>query len=610
MPPSPDIVIVGSGMGGATVAAGLAATGASILLLERGERLRPGNGERSTKAIFVENRFRTKELWLDGEGQPFNPGNFYYVGGNSKLYGAALFRFRREDFEACEHPGGVSPAWPFSYEELEPWYGRAEALYQVRGCAGEDPTEPPRSTPYPHPPVPDEPAIARVRERLKQRGLHPFSLPLGVDVERWLQGGRTPWDGHPDTRSGKMDAETCGLAAALEYANVRLETGARVERLEATPDGRRVSAVHVRKGGRTEKLTPGIVVLCAGAVNSAAILLRSTGGARTVSGARPADGARSAGSAPPVDEIHAAGGIHTTGGTRSAGSAHTVGSVPLVDGAHTAGSAPPVDEIHAAGGVHTTGGTRSAGSAHTAGSVPPAGETHAADGTHTTGGSRPPGLANRSGQVGRHFMNHNCSAMLAIDPRRRNRAVYQKTLGLNDFYLSDGEGGPPLGNVQLLGKIDGTILKANVPWAPKPLLDWAARRSVDWYLMSEDLPDPESRVRIDGRDVVLDWTRTNMEAHRRLSAVMRRVLKDCGYPVVLAKPFDRRTPSHQCGTVRIGDDPARSALDPHCKAWDHDNLYVADASCLPTSAAVNPALTVAALALRAADRIRRTELGA
>ena len=532
MPPSPDIVIVGSGMGGATVAAGLAATGASILLLERGERLRPGNGERSTKAIFVENRFRTKELWRDGEGQPFNPGNFYYVGGNSKLYGAALFRFRREDFEAREHPGGISPAWPFPYEELEPWYGRAEALYQVRGCAGEDPTEPPRSTPYPHPPVPDEPAIARVRERLKQRGLHPFSLPLGVDVERWLQGGRTPWDGHPDTRSGKMDAETCGLAAALEYANVRLETGARVERLEATPDGRRVSAVHVRKGGRTEKLTPGIVVLCAGAVNSAAILLRSTGGARMVSGARPADGARS------VDE------------------------------------------------------------------------THAADGTHTTGGSRPPGLANRSGQVGRHFMNHNCSAMLAIDPRRHNCAVYQKTLGLNDFYLSDGDGGPPLGNVQLLGKIDGTILKANVPWAPKPLLNWAARRSVDWYLMSEDLPDPESRVRIDGRDVVLDWTRTNMEAHRRLSAVMRRVLKDCGYPVVLAKPFDWRTPSHQCGTVRIGDDPARSALDPHCKAWDHDNLYVADASCLPTSAAVNPALTVAALALRAADRIRRTELGA
>ena len=488
-------------MGGATAAAGLAPTGASILILERGERLAPGNGERSTRAIFVENRFRTRELWRDGEGRPFNPGNFYYVGGNSKLYGAALFRFRREDFRAREHPGGTSPGWPFPYEDLEPWYGRAEALYRVRGRLGDDPTEPSHSTPYHHPPVPDEPSIAAVRERLKRQGLHPFSLPLGVDVERWLEGGRTPWDGHPDTRSGKMDAETCGLAAALGHGNVRLETGARVERLEAAPDGGRITAVRVRKDGRTETLAPGLVVLCAGAVNSAAILLRS------------------------------------------------------------------------AGGVH------------------------------------PAGLANRSDQVGRHFMNHNCSAMLAIDPRRRNDAVYQKTLGLNDFYLSDGDGGLPLGNVQLLGKIDGTILKANVPWAPKPVLDRVARRSVDWYLMSEDLPDPESRVRIDGRDVVLDWTRTNMEAHRRLSAVMRRVLKDCGYPIVLARPFDRRTPSHQCGTVRIGDDPARSALDPHCKAWDHDNLYVVDASCLPTSAAVNPALTVAALALRAADRIRRKELG-
>ena len=502
MASSPDIVIIGSGMGGATVAAGLAPTGASVLILERGERLDPGNGERSTRAIFVENRFRTREQWRDGNSRPFNPGNFYYVGGNSKMYGAALFRFRHEDFEAREHPGGVSPAWPFPYETLEPWYDRAEALYRVRGRLGEDPTEPPHSTPYPHPPIPDEPAIAGVRERLKRQGLHPFSLPLGVDVDRWLAGGRTPWDGHPDTRSGKMDAETCALAAALAHDNVRIETGAKVERLEATPGGRRIAAVHVRHAGDSKRVTAGIVVLSAGAVNSAALLLRS------------ADGAN------------------------------------------------------------------------------------------------PAGLANRSDQVGRHFMNHNCSAMLAIDPRRRNDAVYQKTLGLNDFYLSDGADGPPLGNVQLLGKIDGTILKANLPWCPKPALDWTARRSVDWYLMSEDLPDPESRVRVDGEDIVLDWTRANLEAHERLTATMRGVLKACGYPIVLARPFDRRTPSHQCGTVRIGDDPSRSALDPHCKAWDHDNLYVVDASCLPTSAAVNPALTIAALALRAADRIRCTELSA
>ena len=494
MPASPDIVIIGAGMGGASVAAGLAKSGASLLILERGRRLTPGNGERSTRAIFAENRFRTGELWRDGAGRRFNPGNFYCVGGNSKVYGAALFRFRREDFTASEHPGGVSPAWPFDYDELEPWYGRAETLYQVRGRLGDDPTEPPHSTPYPHPPVADEPAVAALRARLSAHGLHPFSLPLGIDIDRWLQGGQTPWDGFPGIGGGKMDAETCALAAALAHPNVRLETGVRVRRLQASADGGRISAVHIENNGVRSTLTPGIVVLCAGAVNSAAILLRSRG------------------------------------------------------------------------------------------------------------------IANRNGHIGRCFMNHNCSAMLAIDPRRRNESVYQKTLGVNDFYLPGGACDMPLGNAQLLGKVDATILKANLPRIPKPALDWTARHSVDWYLISEDLPDPSSRVRVDGEHIILEWARSNLTAHRRLTRTMRGVLKACGYPVVLCKPFDRRTPSHQCGTIRIGAEPNASALDPHGKAWEHDNLYVADASCLPSSAAVNPALTVAALALRTAAHIARTAL--
>jgi choline dehydrogenase-like flavoprotein len=182
-------------------------------------------------------------------------------------------------------------------------------------------------------------------------------------------------------------------------------------------------------------------------------------------------------------------------------------------------------------------------------------------------------------------------------------SVYQKTLGINDFYLDDGEGGPPLGNVQLLGKITAPIFRANLPWAPGVALSWLARHSVDWYLMSEDLPDPESRVRVDGQTIVLDWRRSNMTAHQRLVARMREVFKAAGYPIVLARPFDRRTPSHQCGTVRFGTDPADSALDPFCRAHDHSNLFVVDASFLPTSAAVNPALTIAAQALRVADHL-------
>jgi len=222
--------------------------------------------------------------------------------------------------------------------------------------------------------------------------------------------------------------------------------------------------------------------------------------------------------------------------------------------------------------------------------------------------SRDGGLANRSGTVGRYFMNHNCSAMLAIDPRSANDSVYQKTLGINDFYLDDGRGGPPLGNIQLLGRVTAPILRSNLRLVPEWLLRPMSRRSVDWYLMSEDLPNPESRVTVEGARVRLDWRRSNWSAHEGLVQAFKERLRAAGYPIVLAKPFDRRTPSHQCGTVRIGRDPSASPLDPCCRAWDHPNLFVVDASFLPTSAAVNPALTIAAQALRVADHIARYDL--
>ncbi|MFL5336726.1 MAG: FAD-dependent oxidoreductase [Geminicoccaceae bacterium] len=489
MPADADVLIIGSGIGGATLAAGLAGGGARITILERGAQLPDGPAARDAKAIFVDQHYRPSETWCDGQGARFNPGNYYYVGGNSKFYGAVMLRYREQDFAELEHEGGVSPAWPFPYATLEPWYGRAERLFQVRGAAGQDPTEPTHSQGYLFAPVPDEPAIAAVRERLAAQGLRPFSLPLAVDIDRWLSRGSTPWDAFPDTRSGKLDAETAPLAQALHSPDVSLVTGAYVQRLLLAPDGRRVEGVEYVQDGERRVIRAGTVALCAGAVNSAALLLRSGG------------------------------------------------------------------------------------------------------------------VANRSGVVGRYFMNHNCTAMLVVDPRVVNDSVYQKTLGINDFYLDDGKGGPPLGNVQLLGKISGPILRANARWAPEFAMSWLARRSVDWYLMSEDLPDPESRVRVDGETIVLDWCRSNMTAHQRLVARMRELFRAAGYPVVLARPFDRRTPSHQCGTVRFGSDPATSALDPFCRAHDHPNLFVVDASFLPTSAAVNPALTIAAQALRVADHL-------
>jgi choline dehydrogenase-like flavoprotein len=218
------------------------------------------------------------------------------------------------------------------------------------------------------------------------------------------------------------------------------------------------------------------------------------------------------------------------------------------------------------------------------------------------------GVANKSDKVGRHFMNHNSSAVLAIDPRTINDSIYQKTFGLNDFYCDDGAGGPPLGNIQLLGRISGSILKANLRHVPEFALNWLSQHAVDFYAMSEDLPNPDSRVTLDGAGIRLDWKRSNWASHLVLIAKLRGRLHAAGYPIVLARAFDGRTPSHQCGTVRIGLDPAQAPLDPWCRAYDHPNLFVVDAAFLPTSAAVNPALTIAAQALRVANHIARNDL--
>ena len=493
---TPDVIIIGSGMGGATLAAALAPSGRRILILERGQRLEHSPEARDPQAIFGRGHFRPDETWLDGDGKSFSPGNYYVAGGNSKFYGAVLMRYRAEDFAPLRHLGGTTRGWPFGYAQMEPWYQAAEALYQVRGIMGEDPTEPAHSGTYVFPPVPDEPAIADLRARLQRVGLHPSSLPLGVDIDRWLAKGQTPWDAFPDTCGGKMDAETVGLARAMQHPNVTLQTGARVVRLLAA--GGRITGVEVAGQG---VLTAPLVVLSAGAVMSAALLL---------------------------------------------------------------------------------------------------GSGNAAD---------PGGLANRSDQLGRNFMNHNLSAVLALHPLRRNDSIYQKTIHINDFYLKGGADDSPLGNIQLLGKISGPILASDTA-IPRPVAHWIARRSVDLLAMSEDLPNPDSRVTLKGDQVCLDWKRSNWEAHLALVTKLKQNLRKAGYPIVLSRAFDRRTPSHQCGTARMGDNPATSVVNAQCRSHDLANLYIVDASVLPTSAAVNPALTIAALALRAADHITRTEFAA
>ena len=496
----PDVIIIGSGMGGATLAAALAPTGRRILILERGEHLRPSPKDRHAQAIFGDGYFRPDEEWLDGQNNPFNPGNYYNVGGNSKFYGAALIRYRADDFGVVRHSGGATPGWPITYDDLEPDYQAAEHLYSVRGTLGEDPSEPKHSGTYPHPPVPAEPDIADLRKRLARVGLHPASVPLGVDIDTWLAAGETTWDAFPNTSGGKMDAETCGLKAALRHNTVELKTGCRVTSLHADESGR-IASVHFDQNGQNQEVSAPIVVLAAGAVQTAALLLAS------------------------------------------------------------------------------------------------ANDNH------------PTGLANRSDQVGRNFMNHNCSAVIALHPFRHNRAIYQKTLMVNDFYGPSSESPTPLGNIQMLGKITGPILAANTN-LPRWVANAIAARSLDFYAMSEDLPNPDSRVTLKDGQIKLDWQRSNWDAHTKLVSVLKSKLRKAGFPIVVSQPFDRRTPSHQCGTARMGNDPTTSVVDTFCRSHDHKNLFIVDASVLPTSAAVNPALTIAALALRAARHITETEFAA
>ncbi|MFC3087065.1 FAD-dependent oxidoreductase [Tabrizicola soli] len=490
----PDVIIIGSGMGGATLAAALAPTGRRILILERGERLKDSPEARDPAAIFQRGHFKPNETWRDISGAPLHPGNYAYVGGNTKFYGAVLLRYRAEDFAPLRHIDGTTPGWPIGYADLEPFYSKAETLYRVRGDVAGDPTEPPHSALYPFPPVPDEPDIAALRAAFAAQGFHVSALPLGVDIDAWLKRAPTGWDAFPCTTGAKSDAESCGLAEALKHPNVTLQTGTKVIRILS--QGRRVTGVEVERAGARETLAAPLVVLSAGAILSSALLLAS------------------------MNDDH------------------------------------------------------------------------------------PSGLANRSDQVGRNFMNHNLTGMVALNPFRRNRTTYEKTIQVNDFYLTGGPNGEPLGNIQMLGRITGPIL-AGESGLPLWLSRLMADRSIHIMAMSEDLPDPNSRVLWKNGEVVLDWKKTNTRAHDLLVSRLKQAMRKAGWPITLARGFPKSKPSHQCGTNRMGADPATSVVDPNLKAHDLDNLWIVDASVLPTSAAVNPSLTIAALALRAGHHIAR-----
>jgi choline dehydrogenase-like flavoprotein len=512
-----DLIVMGTGPGGASLAQRLAPTGKRILILERGEYLPREEDNWSSKAVFVQGKYQADETWTNARGDTFKPALHYWVGGNSKVYGAALLRLRERDFEQVVHAGGISPAWPLKYAAFARYYDEAEALFHVHGNRGEDPVEPPSDGPYPFPAVQHEPKIAELSEKLAAIGLKPFHLPLGILLDQKPDGFATPtsicmrcsfFDGFPCLLNGKADAQVICIDPMLaEHPNVTLLTGAYVSHLDTDETGRRISSVHVTRAGREETYSADTVVVACGALSSALLLLRS------------------------------------------------------------------------------------ANSRH------------------------PRGLANGSDQVGRNYMRHEMSILVAV-MRHVNETVFQKTLALSDFYFGADDWEFPLGLIQMCAtshsdQIKGEELPAWLEWLPDMPFHEIARHSMDFWLQAEDLPHPDNRVYYKDGRVHLDLTATNAEALTRLKRKLQEILTRIGWPAVLlerslylGQDIGLSGTAHQAGTCRFGTDPATSVLDLDCRAHEVDNLYVTDASFFPSIGAVNPTLTIIANALRVADIIK------
>ena len=504
-----DVVIIGSGAGGGTMARALAPTGRRILVLERGSSFPRHADNWDPGVVWVEQRYRAKELWLASSSGEFQPNTHYGVGGNTKFWGSVLYRLREQDFECTRHADGESPAWPIRYHDLAPYYERAEAMYHVHGQAGLDPTEPPRGD-FPYPPIAHTIGMERIIKRFQARGLHPSFLPLGL-IRPGEEDGCVLCDkcnSFPCMIGAKSDAETCGLLPAREQSSlVEVRERTLATRLVTDGSGKRVVAVDVVADGKEERIHGDLFIVSCGAVNSAALLLRS-------------------------------------------------------------------------------------------------------------GNGKAGGLANSSGLVGCNYMAHVTTMFSAYrwDDVALGPHGFQKTIAVNDFYQANGSRRYPLGHIQSQGTIHPDMVRGGAPPLlraalavvlsafPAALKHWTDH-SIQWLAMTEDLPHPENRVTLRGDRIRLDYRPSNLRAHRQLNKALKRLLRDCGFRWIMTLSFGLGNTTHQCGTLVFGTDPSASVLDPWCRAHDVDNLFVVDASFFPSSAAVNPGLTIVAQALRVADHI-------
>lgn len=481
-----DVIIVGTGAGGGTLTRKLAEAGKKILVLEQGEFTEKESSELVEVEVFKKEDYHAPEQWYDKDGEPFHPQTSYCVGGNTKIYSGALLRLREKDFQSVEHKDGVSPEWPLKYQDFAPYYSEAEKLYRAHGRVGDDPTDPPRSDDYSLPPVERPIQIQEISDHLSQHGLHPAYLPIGIGDE------------------GRTDSEDTGVSPAIRAGHdITLKTSAKVVALHTNPSGNEVKAVQAKIKGQSYLFMGHIVVLSCGAINSAALLLRS------------------------VNEKH------------------------------------------------------------------------------------PQGLANSSDLVGRNLMKHLMTVILQQSPQP-NSGLFQRTLYINDFYWGDEDFPYPMGHIQDSGGILQDVIFSESP----PILSIAAKRmpgfglkrlakrSLGWWLQTEDLPDTNNRVTINGAKLRLNYQANNLEAHDRLLYRWQEVLKATdkqshGFHPYGSAPI--QVVAHQCGTCRFGTDPQTSVLNINCRTHDVHNLYVVDSSFFPSSAAVSPGLTVIANALRVGE---------
>ncbi len=513
-----DLIIIGTGAGGGTLAYKLAPSGLKILILERGPFMPREKENWDTKVVFGSDRYHNPEVWYDREGKELHPGMSYFVGGNTKVYGAALFRLREKDFEAYPHKDGLSPEWPLKYSDFEPYYTQAEQLYQVHGQSGLDPTEPPRSHEYFYLPVSHESRIQEVHDTLVNKGLKPYYTPVGIhlnEAQRFLSQciRCSTCDGYPCLVRAKSDAEVTGILPSIDHSNVTLLTEAKVLKLHTNPSGNEISQVEVDVQGEIRYFNANIVAVCCGAVNSSVLLLRS------------------------------------------------------------------------------------------------ANDQH------------PKGLANSSDLVGRHFMKHVLGSVIGVTSKL-NPTLFQKTLSINDFYWGEEGYDYPMGQIQTLGKVSPEALEGNAAAYAPLTVEHVATHSVDWWLTTEDLPDLNNRVRIEGdqgEQIIIDYTDNNIEPYERLEQRWIEILKSidcasmvaphCNYFVKGGQEnyFTGRLPldgvGHQVGTCRFGVDPQTSVLNLNCQTHDIQNLYVVDGSFFLSSGAVNPTLTIMANALRVGDHL-------